>query len=114
MEIRQAVTQYVHDRIAAHRQHQSLLRAGRLPTAALPPLEPPAKKSKPSPDDDEAVSVTAVDEEDSTELSMEMIEGGYDNVSVIRANAMKHLPNFFTKGQVSQAVLPLTGQRVAA
>lgn len=28
-------------------------------------------------------------------------EGGYQNVSVIRANSMKHMPNFFAKGQVS-------------
>ena len=26
--------------------------------------------------------------------------GGYNNVSVIRANSMKHMPNFFSKGQV--------------
>ena len=28
--------------------------------------------------------------------------GQYQNVSVIRTNAMKHLPNFFTKGQLSR------------
>jgi len=28
------------------------------------------------------------------------VEGGYQNVSVIRANSMKHMPNFFSKGQV--------------
>lgn len=28
--------------------------------------------------------------------------GGYKNASVIRANAMKHLPNFFEKGQLSK------------
>lgn len=27
--------------------------------------------------------------------------GGYQNVSVLRANAMKFLPNFFERGQVS-------------
>jgi tRNA (guanine-N7-)-methyltransferase len=27
--------------------------------------------------------------------------GGYQNVSVIRANSMKHMPNFFARGQVS-------------
>ena len=30
------------------------------------------------------------------------LDGGFKNVSVIRANAMKHLPNFFEKGQVSR------------
>lgn len=29
-----------------------------------------------------------------------VVEGGYQNVSVIRANSMKHMPNFFAKGQV--------------
>lgn len=28
------------------------------------------------------------------------VEGGYQNVSVVRANAMKFLPNFFQKDQV--------------
>lgn len=28
--------------------------------------------------------------------------GGYQNVSVIRANSMKHMPNFFDKGQLSK------------
>ena len=28
--------------------------------------------------------------------------GGFQNVSVIRANSMKHMPNFFEKGQLSK------------
>jgi tRNA (guanine-N7-)-methyltransferase len=28
--------------------------------------------------------------------------GGFQNVSVIRANSMKHMPNFFAKGQLSK------------
>lgn len=31
--------------------------------------------------------------------------GGYQNVSVLRANAMKFLPNFFERGQVSAELL---------
>lgn len=31
--------------------------------------------------------------------------GGYQNVSVLRANAMKFLPNFFERGQVSTELL---------
>ena len=34
--------------------------------------------------------------------SAEKVAGGYQNVSVIRANAMKHMPNFFDKGQLSK------------
>jgi tRNA (guanine-N7-)-methyltransferase len=33
--------------------------------------------------------------------SPQKLAGGYKNVSVIRANSMKHMPNFFAKGQVS-------------
>lgn len=32
--------------------------------------------------------------------SAKKAQGGYQNVSVIRANSMKHMPNFFAKGQV--------------
>ncbi|KAK8870019.1 tRNA (guanine-N(7)-)-methyltransferase [Kwoniella newhampshirensis] len=34
--------------------------------------------------------------------SSEHQPGGYQNVSVIRANSMKHMPNFFAKGQLSK------------
>ncbi|WRT66878.1 tRNA (guanine-N(7)-)-methyltransferase [Kwoniella shivajii] len=34
--------------------------------------------------------------------STEKQQGGYQNVSVIRANSMKHMPNFFEKGQLSK------------
>jgi tRNA (guanine-N7-)-methyltransferase len=32
--------------------------------------------------------------------SPDKLKGGYENVAVIRANSMKHMPNFFEKGQV--------------
>jgi tRNA (guanine-N7-)-methyltransferase len=35
------------------------------------------------------------------EAGKKSVYGGYQNVSVIRANSMKHMPNFFAKGQVS-------------
>nr|ODN96864.1 tRNA (guanine-N(7)-)-methyltransferase [Cryptococcus depauperatus CBS 7855] len=34
--------------------------------------------------------------------SEEKKSGGYQNVSVIKANAMKHMPNFFAKGQLEK------------
>jgi len=34
--------------------------------------------------------------------SSEISPGGYQNVSVIRANSMKHIPNFFSKGQLTK------------
>jgi tRNA (guanine-N7-)-methyltransferase len=62
MEIRVAVTAYVHDRILAYRQIQDRI---------------PADSPEKSP-------------------------GGFRNVSVIRANSMKHMPNFFRKGQLTK------------
>lgn len=31
----------------------------------------------------------------------------YQNIACIRSNAMKYLPNFFSKGQVQQSLVPL-------
>ncbi|WVQ71376.1 tRNA (guanine-N(7)-)-methyltransferase [Cryptococcus sp. DSM 104548] len=36
------------------------------------------------------------------EGSAEKKDGGYQNVSVIKANSMKHMPNFFAKGQLEK------------
>ncbi len=40
--------------------------------------------------------------ERSLDGSSEKQPGNYNNVSVIRANSMKHMPNFFSKGQLSK------------
>lgn len=77
MEIRVSVTHYVADRIAAHRQSQTLL------PASAPDYTP------------------GTDIEEIKTQNMR-VPGGYKNVSVIRANAMKHLPRFFEKGQVGR------------
>ena len=34
--------------------------------------------------------------------SPDKVPGGYANVSVIRANSMKHMPNFFARAQVGK------------
>ncbi|CAE6431578.1 unnamed protein product [Rhizoctonia solani] len=74
MEIRVQVTQYVTDRIAALRQ-QSIEAQVRFDV-----------------------------QENKTEVDKppELVDGGYQNVSVVRANAMKFLPNFFVKDQLSK------------
>lgn len=76
MEIRVQVTQYVADRIAALRLQNSL----------SPPTAPTEDTLMP---------------ESSSSTSRPPAVGGFQNVSVLRANAMKFLPNFFEKGQVS-------------
>jgi len=37
-----------------------------------------------------------------SESTPDPVPGGYQNVSVLRANAMKFLPNFFERGQVKE------------
>ncbi|CAE6434889.1 unnamed protein product [Rhizoctonia solani] len=74
MEIRVQVTQYVTDRIAALRQ-QSIEAQARFDAQ-----ETKTEATKPA----------------------ELVDGGYQNVSVVRANAMKFLPNFFVKDQLSK------------
>jgi len=76
LEIRVQVSQYVEDRIAA-------LRA----TSSAPSTAPPQPSNAGS-DPASSVSVTSV-------------PGGYQNVSIVRANAMKFLPNYFPKHTLS-------------
>jgi tRNA (guanine-N7-)-methyltransferase len=75
LEIRVQVSQYVEDRIAA-------LRAA---SSAPPPAQP---------------SSTAGSGPASSSQST-VAPGGYQNVSIVRANAMKFLPNYFSKHSLS-------------
>lgn len=87
-----------------------------------PAPERPAKRAKgakgapveaAAEDDDE------LSEEDEREMNAQLVRGagdvpgGYENISVLRSNAMKFLPNFFERGQVS-AAQPCAAQRAAA
>ncbi|KAG8990113.1 tRNA (guanine-N(7)-)-methyltransferase (tRNA(m7G46)-methyltransferase) [Tulasnella sp. 427] len=78
LEIRVSVTQFVADKIAALRVQHQRLADGIIPEIAVP-------------DGGEAYLA-----------AKEAAPGGYQNVSVIRANAMKFLPNFFEKAQLSK------------
>ena len=71
LEIRVQVSQYVEDRIAA-------LRAA----SSAPPPQPSLAESGPT-----------------SECTAS--PGGYQNVSIVRANAMKFLPNYFSKHSLS-------------
>ena len=75
LEIRVQVSQYVEDRIAA-------LRA----TSSAPSTAPPQPANAGS---DPASSASA------------SVPGGYQNVSIVRANAMKFLPNYFSRHSLS-------------
>lgn len=74
MEIRPQVTQYVHDRILGLRRIHSSSDNNNEANITLP------KKLESQPDG----------------------KGPYENASVIRANAMKFLPNFFEKSQLKK------------
>jgi len=79
MEIRAQVCQYVTDRIAALRL-----------ASAAAALEPTNESARPPPPG-----------EDSNAQHIPIpAPGNYQNISVIRANAMKFLPNFFHKHQL--------------
>ncbi|KAG8972545.1 tRNA (guanine-N(7)-)-methyltransferase (tRNA(m7G46)-methyltransferase) [Tulasnella sp. 425] len=78
LEIRVSVTQFVADKISALRVQHQQLADGIIPEISVP-------------EGGEAYLA-----------AKEAAPGGYQNVSVIRANAMKFLPNFFEKGQLSK------------
>jgi tRNA (guanine-N7-)-methyltransferase len=48
----------------------------------------------------QSIEAQAQPELESSEKPSQAMDGGYQNVSVVRANAMKFLPNFFQKDQV--------------
>lgn len=77
MEIRVTVTQFVADKIAALRIQNEQLARGEIPD----------------------IDVTEAAKE--ILASKQAVPGCYNNVSVIRANAMKFLPNFFERAQVT-------------
>ncbi|GAA6039983.1 hypothetical protein JCM8097_002651 [Rhodosporidiobolus ruineniae] len=108
LEIRVQVTQYVSDKIRALRLNPGSVdpdnaddvAAARVEASAGASAdadEPPAKKQK--------VDQKAVVHKGPRGIKPELMppEGyAYGNVSVLRANAMKFLPNFFEKGQLSK------------
>jgi tRNA (guanine-N7-)-methyltransferase len=79
MEIRAQVCQYVTDRIAALRLASAAAALDPMSASAHPP--PPGEESNA-----QQIPIPA--------------PGNYQNISVIRANAMKFLPNFFHKHQL--------------
>lgn len=103
MEIRPHVTQYVRDKIGALRAQQKLLKGGDVVMSELPAV--PASMPqfvKDLENEAETVAKDGGEEEDDDDEAPILVpkSGGFENVSVIRANAMKFLPNFFQKSQV--------------
>ncbi|KAJ9106418.1 hypothetical protein QFC21_001564 [Naganishia friedmannii] len=125
MEIRMSVTAYVDVRIKALRQIQGLLpsaEGGEMSTEAREAVKeaagedaPSVNTTTPTNNTDTSIPVDgepAADADEAAEdrreqaenrrATREKVPGEFGNVSVIRANAMKHLPNFFEKGQLTK------------
>ncbi|KAJ5089509.1 tRNA (guanine-N(7)-)-methyltransferase [Penicillium argentinense] len=86
MEIRISVLDYVRSRVHALRIQQQKLKNG---TAAQASAEN-SNNAEASVDEDEVGSTTTI------------VPGNYENISGIRANTMKFLPNFFAQHQLSK------------
>ncbi|AXA50110.1 tRNA (guanine-N7-)-methyltransferase [Malassezia restricta] len=96
MEIRAQVTQYVHDKIhalrLAHKQAKTMSEEGKLE------LEAEVQPAADAQDEDS-------EERRQNEYLVKQaghVAGGYQNIGVIRTNAMKFLPNFFEQGQLTK------------
>ncbi|WFC98640.1 tRNA (guanine(46)-N(7))-methyltransferase [Malassezia yamatoensis] len=91
MEIRTQVTQYVQDKILALRLAHKRAKDSDVPN-------PEVLGDLPENDED------ADERQQNQRMVREagQIAGGYQNISVIRSNAMKFLPNFFEQGQLSK------------
>ncbi|SCZ94126.1 BZ3500_MvSof-1268-A1-R1_Chr12-2g03705 [Microbotryum saponariae] len=109
MEIRTQVTQYVADKIKALRLNPGSVdpdRPDEVPvtsagsTEKAEPEEDGERRSKKPKLGDQQV---ASSEQGGKEIDLSPPQGyAYGNVSVLRGNAMKFLPNFFEKGQLSK------------
>lgn len=108
MEIRPSVLEYVTTRVQALRAQQNRLRSQSSPSAipavpvpveevSTPPLleEEQPTASPPSRPGSSAGS-------SSLAATTTLVPGGYENISAIRANTMKFLPNFFARHQLSK------------
>ncbi|CAL5874663.1 uncharacterized protein PFLUO_LOCUS8964 [Penicillium psychrofluorescens] len=94
MEIRTQVLEYLNSRICFLRAQQQHLKNKAAATSSESPApaateEEPVQKTSDKPAD-EAGTTTAV------------VPGNYENISAIRANTMKFLPNFFGHHQLSK------------
>lgn len=92
MEIRTQVLDYLQTRIQALRYQQNQLKNSSSTSTQQP--EPTSSKQQ-----DPTTVETEQDEEGSPNT---LIPGNYENISAIRSNTMKFLPNFFAKHQLSK------------
>ena len=95
MEIRTQVLDYLQTRIQALRYQQNQLKnSSSNSTSTQQPASSPPKQQDPS--------TTKETEEEEEGSPNTLIPGNYENISAIRSNTMKFLPNFFGKHQLSK------------
>ncbi|KAN0063931.1 tRNA (guanine-N(7)-)-methyltransferase (tRNA(m7G46)-methyltransferase) [Thecaphora frezii] len=113
LEIRVHVTQYVHDKIVALRlasERGKLEATNTANTAAAASASASADATATSSPGLAAAPAGDDEDEDNQEAahnaalvsSAHLVAGSYQNLGVLRANAMKFLPNFFAKSQLSK------------
>lgn len=90
MEIRASVTEFVENKIHALRQQQASASSKSQSTHA----------NRKAASDAEDLGIEEHYSSDNNNLPENIVPGKYNNVSVLRANAMKFLPNFFFRGQL--------------
>ena len=89
MEIRTQVLDYLRTRIQALRYQQSQLKSN--PQSAHQSTTTNATEAQPDPDQSTADGIPTT-----------LIPGNYENISALRSNTMKFLPNFFAHHQLSK------------
>ena len=98
MEIRTQVLDYLQTRIQALRYQQNQLKNSS--STSTPTQQPPSKQQE-QPDPTTSTAMEAEEEEEEGSPNT-LIPGNYENISAIRSNTMKFLPNFFGKHQLSK------------
>ncbi|KAI9367935.1 putative methyltransferase [Aspergillus egyptiacus] len=106
MEIRVQVTEYLTTRIQALRhQQQHLAQSSSSSASASTPSSAPAAAQPPAstaPTVSETAPASSPQPSETESFPSTLVPGGYNNITAIRANTMKFLPNFFGRSQLSK------------
>lgn len=111
LEIRTSVTAFVQEKIKALRvQHLQLQQQEAKPEQPVVPSARPGAKPSSTTDQDDTVHLQQQqNEQDPSNITAAEAAAAttatYNNVACLRANTMKFLPNFFTRGQLSKIFL---------
>ena len=96
MEIRTQVLDYIRTRIQVLRHQQNQLKNKHPANSTTQPQQPPTTTAS-------TESQTASGTQSTVDgLPTSLIPGNYENISVLRSNTMKFLPNFFARHQLSK------------